>query len=399
MGVWLEELRPYAGEPRTSAGWRLAKSGWRLLRHDRTLLRLTLLLALALALPATLTLIGTGEGPWGPDPSLLVQIAVDALAIGLATFFLVAFSSAVDSAVDGLPLEAHEALDDARQCLGPIVAWTVASAAVWTATHQLAGSAWPLFLVGIAWYVATLFVVPAMAIDRLGAVAAVRESWRVIRAHWREAVGGLVGLGALAGVAFFVPGAMLSHAAAIHKEGNGTDYALMAAAMVLIAVVGAVFAATKEAFAVLLMREALDDLPGREYSGRRLRRRAKVGRVLGAVALALALLVAISAINRGDRETLDAASSPGATYEIVVENPAGVDLPSGSVVFYRGSEVGVVLGSHDEEAGLSVTFHVEPGIGPDTTPGSFRIVRSRALGPMLVLIPAASLGGPEANPA
>lgn len=46
MEAWLGELRPYAGEPKGSAGWRLAKSSWRLARRDRAVLILALILAL-----------------------------------------------------------------------------------------------------------------------------------------------------------------------------------------------------------------------------------------------------------------------------------------------------------------------------------------------------------------
>jgi hypothetical protein len=401
MGSWLEELRPHEGEPRASSGWRLAKAGWRLLRRDPTLVILTVLAFLAAALPTVVGLL-LARNVWSSPPAG-AYLGLSAVGIGLFTFVLVALASAVDAAVDGMPLDLSEALADARECLVPTLGWAAVSLLVWIAMRlasDTASSLWAAMPIWLVWYVAGLFVVPAIAVERIGVVEALRETLQLTGERWRQSCGGLLGIACFTVVALLVPGGMLSHAAAVREAGNGTDQALVYSALVLLALVFAIASATRETFGVLLLREALDDLPGGEYAGRRLRRRAKVGRVLGGVGLVIALLALIGAINHGDRKTLDAADSPGATFEIVIANPEDVDLPSGSEVIYRGSEVGTVLGSHDEGSELAVTFHVEPGIGPQSTPGSFRIVRSRALGPMLILIPAPSgSGSTEIHPA
>jgi Family of unknown function (DUF6159) len=402
MGNWLEELRPYAGEPRTSAGWRLAKAGWRLLRRDGTLRALTLLTALALGFPYVVGILGHAASLWGSRPGLAVTILLDGIAIVATTFLLVATAAAADAAVDGLPLRPGEALGDARQCLLPILGWAPVVLAIWVGARgagEAVSSPWLSGAVGLALFAATLFVVPAIAVDRLGPLAAVRESLRLLGGRWRQALAGLIGIAAFALLALVVPGTLLIHASALHHEGNPVDYPLLAVGLGLIVLVAAVSAATREAFAVLLFREALEDLPGREHAGPRLRRQAKIGRLLGGVALGCALLLLVGAATRSDRRTNDAARAPGDDFTTLVSNPAGVDLPSGSAVIYRGAKIGVVLGSHSNGANLEVTLHVDPGFSPDDTPGFFRIVRSRALGPLLVLFPGPSLGGPEAQPA
>ncbi|HVO53911.1 MAG TPA: DUF6159 family protein [Solirubrobacterales bacterium] len=401
MDASLQELRPYAGEPRASSGWRLAKAGWRLLRRDRTLRILTVLAFLAAALPTAVGVYGSGH-LWGSAP-FTTNLAVNAVALVLLTFVLVAIASAVDGAVDGMPLEPGEALADARECLVPVLGWAAISLTLWVASWLVArttSSLWPVVPISLAWYVVGLFVVPAIAIERVGVVEALRETLHLTGERWRQSCGGLLGIGVFTAIALIVPSTMLSRASELHRAGNGTDHLLVYSALALLFLVLTIGNVAREAFGVLLLREALDDLPGREYAGRRLRRRAKVGRVLGATALVFALLALAGAVNRDARRTLDAANSPGATYEIVVANPEHVDLPSGSAVFYRGGKVGTILGSHEEDSGLSITFHVEPGIGPESTPGSFRIVRSRALGPILVLTPSSGgSGGTEIHPA
>ncbi len=403
MGTWREELRPYAGEPRASTGWRLTKAGWRLLRRDRTVALLALLVGLVLGLPFLFRALATSHGPWDLGGGhLATGLAVATLITGVVTFLLVAFASAVDGAVDGLPLDLREALGDARRQLGPIVAWAAFSVLAWAAFALLAGAVsarWLTAPAAVAWYAATLFVVPAIAIEGRGALAALAESLRLFAADWRTACAGLAGIAACAAVALIAPGTMLSHAAAVHREGNGTDLPLLIGGFALLVLIVALALATREAFAVLALRAALDDLPAGEYTGRRLRRRAKAARFAGAVAAVFLALAVIGAATRGDRETLDASRAPGANFTTLAYNPDGIDLPSGAAVVYRGDKVGVVLGSHAEGGGLSVTFHVEPGIGPQTTPGSFRVVDAGVLGPTLVLIPTpgGSRGG-EAQP-
>jgi hypothetical protein len=402
MGTWLQELRPYAGEPRTTTGWRLAKTGWRLLRRDRTLQGLTALLALAMGLIVAVGPFGVGESIWGSGAGIVAGTILVAFAVSLVTFTLVALSSWIDAAVDDLPLEVREALGDARECLPAVLGWGAISALAWLAgrlVNDAVSSTWPFAVLLVAWPLATFFVVPEIAVERLGAVEALRESPGLFAARWRETIGGSIGIVAFAALAAIVPAVLLTHVDAVQRGGNGIDYPLLVLAGALIVLIAAVALVSKEAMAVLLLREEYDDLPGDEYAGRRLRRRAKVGRVLGGVAIGIAMVIAAAAINRSDQKTIDWAREPGGNYTVVLSNPADVDLPSGAAVVYRGAKIGVVLGSHGEDSNLSVTFHVEPGFGPKSTPGSFQIVRSRALGPLLVLIPAPPLRGGETSPA
>jgi len=405
VGLWLEELRPYVGERRASRGWRLAKTGWRLLRTDRSLVVLSLLLAMAiLGLGVLAEHFAPGFSSSSTDPGrhLPASLLVAALGAGVASFLLVAVASAADGALDGAPLTLAEALGDARECLGPIVGWAAISVAAWFGARLLAwalGLHWLMAPLSAAWFFATLFALPAIAIARLGVGGAAAESLHLSRAHWREVCAGLLGIFFFAGVAMLIPSGMIEHAAALDQRGSGTDYPLAIGGLVLVTVLIALAAVTREAFAVLLLRESLDDLPGPEHGARRPRRRAKVARACGALAAVIAVVVAFGALTDGDRETLDASRAPGTNFTAIVANPSGIELPDGAAVVYRGDEVGVVLGSHREGSDLSVTFHVDPGIGPERTPASLRIVDAGALGPLLVLIPAPGVpSGGQAQP-
>jgi uncharacterized protein DUF6159 len=398
MEAWLGELRPYPGEGNASTGWRLAKSAWRLLRRDRTIATLTVLLTAVVVTPLVGGIFLRGTGLGLVDGHFGIQLLSGALVTGGLTFLAFAVATAADAALDGLPMDLGEALEDARECLGAIAGWALISLAVWLGSRTAAAandSPWLVAVIQLPWGVATMFVIPAMAIERLGPGAALGESLRQFRLLWRQTLGGLIGLAVFTALAAIPAGAMLSHAAATKNGGHGVDYPLVIGAVILLGVVIACSLATREAFAVILLRESLDDLPGTEYRGRRLRRRAKVARVAGAAVLVVLALVALSAVTRDDHEVLQASNAPGADYTTVVPDPGSVELETGSAVFYGNTEIGVVLGSESDGSNLRVTFHVDPGYGPSQTPGSFVLVDAGARCPCLVLVPRGNPGGSD----
>jgi hypothetical protein len=397
MEAWLGELRPYAGEGMTSTGWRLLKSAWRLLRLDRTIAVLAVMLTAVVATPVIVPLFVHGAG-LGPSAGFGVQLMFGGLVTWCLTFLGFAVASAADAAVDGLPMDLREALEDAKDCLGSIVGWTLISLAVWLGAWTVAAAAdspWLVVLVQLPWGVATMFVIPAMAIERLGSGSALGESLRQLRLLWRQALAGLFGLGVVTALAMLPAGAMLSHAAATNNRGQGIDYPLDTGALVLLGAVIAFSLATREAFAVMLLRASLDDLPGSEYRGRRLRRRAKAARVAGGAVLVVLALAALSVVTKDDHQVLRDSHAPGANYSTVIPDPGGVELQSGSAVYFGESKIGVVLGSEVDGTNLRVTFHVDPGYGPSQTPGTFVVVDAGARCPCLVLLPRGGSGGSD----
>lgn len=397
MDAWLGELRPYAGEARSSSGWRLAKSAWRLLRTDRAIGLATALGTLALAVPLVAAIFFADVNPGLGDGSFWPQTLLSAMTSCAWTFAAFAIAFAADAAVDEIPMDLREALEEAREHLGPVLGWALLTLAVWLAARivgQALDSPWLTALVGVPWYLLTTFAVAAMVTQGIGPGEAVGESLQITRDRWRETLAGLFGIVVFTALASFPSGAVLSHAAALNHGGQGIQYPWLVAGALLLAVALALSLATREVFAILLLREELGDLPGREYGGRRLRRRAKAARVGGAIVAVLIALVAYSALTEGDREVLDASNAPGANYTTIVHDPSGAGLPDGSTVYYREAAIGEVLGTRVVDEGLSVTFHVEPGYGPDETPGSFVIVNT-ATGPYLVLVPSGDSGAPS----
>jgi len=385
MDAWLGELRPYAGEPNGSAGWRLAKSSWRLVREQRTILQLVLVLAALSALQAYWSLAAGLRWHGSDIPPLLLLLAAQVLAM---TFLLGAIAAAADAALDGTPLDLAAAREEVRHRLRPLLGWAVLYFVIWVGIFQLGRSTEaPLtgFLVLLAWYLVSFFAIPLAVLGGMGPASALRESSRLLRRRKRQTLAASLGIGVF-GFLASVPGTtVLTHVAGLHAEGGHTPHLFYALGS-FVAFLGIGLAvATKEAVAVMIVRDEIGDLSPREYAGRRLGRGAKVLRFCGGVALFVAVLGASSAITKHDRAVVKEANSPGSNY--TTEVAYGGDLPSGSEVLFRGRKIGEVLGSERSGSGLRVRFHVEPGFGPTSTPGELR-VEAPLDTPRLVLVAA-----------
>lgn len=391
MEAWINELRPYPGEGRWGAGWRLAKSAWRLLRTEPALRALALLQALLIAVVVGGQIavddfrLGFGGG------NLALPLLCHGLGAFGTTYLMFALVRAADAAIDGLPMGLGEALAEPREDLSAVLGWgliaLVASLAIWLLGAEIGLAS---ILLGFAWYLLSSFAIPAMAFEGLSPGAALAESLRTFRWRGRTALAGLLGLAIFGVLATLVPGYIFEHAAAIQNTGGGTNHALAITGIALLALIYSATLASRETFALILLREDLDDLPGGVYSGPRRRRRTKVLRFAAGCLAVLALLVAASALTEDDRRVNEASAAPGATFETVVANPAGVELDEGTAVYYRWQEIGTVLGSEREGASLRINFHVDPGYGPTETPGTFIVlgdVGARGRCPCLVLIP------------
>lgn len=384
MDAWLGELRPYAGEPRGSAGWRLAKSSWRLVRGQRAILQLVVILAALCALQAYWSLAAGLRWHGGDIPPLLLLLAAQVLAM---TLLFGAITAATDAALDGTPLDLTAARAEVRSRLGPLLGWVVLYFVIWMGIFQLGRSLErPLtgLLALLAWYLVSFFAIPLAVLGGMNPASALRESLRLLRRRKRQTLAAFLGIGVF-GFLASVPGTtLLTHVAALHAEGGDVPRLLYAlGSFVLFAGIG-LAVATKEAFAVMIVRDEIGDLSPREYAGRRLGRGAKVLRFCGGIALFIAVFAVSSAISKHDRAVVKEANSPGSNY--TAEVAYGGDLPSGSAVVFSGRKIGEVLGSEEDGSGLRVRFHVEPGYGPTSTPGELMVEASGGA-PCLVLVP------------
>jgi len=120
---------------------------------------------------------------------------------GYATFFNVAFYSQILSALRGGSVSISGGLRLATSRLGPIIAWSLFTGAVGLAIRALEERVgivgrWIVGLIGVAWSVASVFVVPIIVVQSEGAnpVRLLKASAATLKKTWGESLLGYLGL-------------------------------------------------------------------------------------------------------------------------------------------------------------------------------------------------------------
>jgi hypothetical protein len=389
-----------------AGGWQLVRAAWRL-RRDPAAARLALALsALYGACLAAPRLIGISVGPLASSGGSWFWFSLWQFAIVFGAIFLgAAIAIAADARIEEVPLSAREAIEDARARVAPLTGWALISLVVWVgdallARESPAAVAICLYLGWLAWSVATVLVVPAIAVFGLGLGEAIRESADCVRRRWRATLSGLLGIAYFGFLASAPAWVLAVHVSALRVQDKGEPSGIVALTLAWAAVVLGCALATKEGFALMVLRDAFEELPAAVGTARAPRGR-RVLRFAGAIVAGLAIFVAVASLTRHDNRVLRAAHSidGGLRYRVQVVDASATELPPGADVLYMNRKVGTVIDSELEGDLLSVAFVVEPEITPSSAPGVLQVIDLQDLGPTLVLVPGAgSVPDSEAEP-
>ena len=255
-------------EGRIRRSWRLTTTAWELVRRDRAMLALALLgMTSALIWLAAYTLIGgySSDGSSQGKVFLAILIALYPSTF-LSVFFNVALASAANAALDGRRLSFGEAIGESRKRLGKIALWSLLSAGVGALLAELSsripgGGRIASALVGAAWGLATLFVIPILATEAPtpGPIKALKESVGVIRKRWGESISGTVTISFWT-VLVAIPAAMLLGVgfALIGGDSSTAGAVLVALGGLLLFGVMAISAAVQQVFSLCLYEYATD---------------------------------------------------------------------------------------------------------------------------------------------
>src|SRR3954470_5235719 len=255
-------------EGRIARSWRLTKTAWDLVRKDRAMIALALLgMTSALIWLGVYTLIGgySSDGSSQGKVFLAILIALYPSTF-LSVFFNVALASAANAALDGRHLSFGEAIGESRKRIGKIALWSLLAAGVGALLAELSsripgGGRIASALVGAAWALATLFVIPILAIrsPTPGPIAALKESVRVIRERWGEGISGSITISAWTAL-IAIPGAiLLGIGFAVIGGGSATAGAvLVALGGLLLFAVMAISSAVQQVFSLCLYEYATE---------------------------------------------------------------------------------------------------------------------------------------------
>jgi MFS family permease len=354
-------------------------SGWRLVRTSRSML----------ALGAAYALCGAGIGvatlslPRAHGAAILVLVVLGLIAAGIGVVFQAGITFAADEALDGDRMTAREALGDARERLGALLAWALIVVVVQLLFGLLLNLSSRFgMLISIAtfiWSFCTVFVVPMLALELLSPLEALREAPELLRRRWGEEFAGMFGIGAVATLAAIVPGILLSLGAHYnHREPGSGTLAVVIGAVALLAIV-VLTATTAQAFVVTLYRDGTVGFPDElAYVERRPRRKSwivRIGLAIGALLLAAAVIGAILGPRPAERE-----------FKVSFPASYSSQISTGMPVIYEGKRVGVVKSSEITAETDIVSFEVESPY--ETLKGESSITLSEFEGgPCLVIVP------------
>jgi uncharacterized protein DUF6159 len=189
-------------------GAQLMRASLDLVRRDPELLWFPVISTACLAVTAGFWLF---EGAWLYSVSGPALLFVPIVVLGLYSlafvgiFFNVALAGSAAEAVDGGEPSLGDGFEIAWTRLAAIAKWAAYSVSVSLLlgfVESIKGARWIGKAAQVAWNFATIFVVPLIALEGLGASDARRRSFELARENWRTESGGL---GALR-LALLVPG-------------------------------------------------------------------------------------------------------------------------------------------------------------------------------------------------
>lgn len=187
----------------------------------------------------------------------LVALALYSLAF-VGIFFNVGLAAAAAGAIDGDEPSLNDALNAAWANLGGIAAWAAYSIVVGVAigfVRSFKGLRWVGAAAQVAWSLATIFVIPLIAIEDLDASSARQRSFELAKENWRPESGGLAALR----LALLVPGFALGGGARLLADGHLHSFAgraLFGAALFCAFCIWVAADVVRQVFAVSLYRSA-----------------------------------------------------------------------------------------------------------------------------------------------
>ena len=171
----------------------------------------------------------------GSDQKVAMAVASAVAAWPLrfvSVFFGVAVVATVRRELAGEPARARDGVRDAARRIRPILAWSLLAAGVgvaldWLSRRIPAAGPVAATILGAAWSLVTLFVVPVLVVEGTGTPRAMRRSAETFRQVWGETAIGTISIGAcvlvvmIPGMVCVGIGFMLGGAAAAIAVGSG----------------------------------------------------------------------------------------------------------------------------------------------------------------------------------
>jgi hypothetical protein len=245
---------------RISRSFQLVGQSYQILMRDTELMVLPLISGVIMALVVVVIVLGASLGAEAPGPALYVPLfLLYVLMYSIGIFFQAAVVAGATERMRGGDPTVGSALAAAWARLGPIVMWAVVAATVGMllrAIQDRVGFIGKIVagLAGVAWSLATFFIVPVLVLEDKSIGDSFSRSVTVFKKTWGETMTGGVSLGAAAFCAWLALFALVALAALV--VGPGAIVLLVAGAIVL----GIFFSTLQGIYVASLYRYATEGL-------------------------------------------------------------------------------------------------------------------------------------------
>ena len=205
---------------RVSSGWTIATNSFKVLKENRQLIIFPILSGISIILIlASFCVALLGLSGWElnqiSEPGRVMSYAIFFVFYIVNYFVIVFFNMALVHCTSlyfkGEEVTIKKGIDFSMSRIGSILGWAVFAGIVGgilKIIQENAGSLGKIItgLIGIVWSIATFFVVPVIAYENVGPLAAFKKSASLMKEKWGESIGagfsfGLIQLGGIAIIA------------------------------------------------------------------------------------------------------------------------------------------------------------------------------------------------------
>jgi hypothetical protein len=203
---------------RLSNGWTIAQNSFAVLKENRQLILFPILSAISMILViGSFVIVIMGAAGWDTQViegqsrvvNYLIVFGYYLVNYTVIVFFNTALVHCTHLYFNGEEVTLRKGLQFALSRMGAILSWSIFAATVGTLLRVLQDSFGRIgkiitSLIGIVWSVATFFVVPVIAYENLGPLAAFKRSSDLVREKWGEGLGATFSFGLIQLVAFLL---------------------------------------------------------------------------------------------------------------------------------------------------------------------------------------------------
>lgn len=254
---------------RIARGWALSKKSFALVEHDRRLLLFPLISILATGTAAVIVfapVVAWWESSGGDVPWIVGAVVGFYVLNVISTFFGVAFIAVARTSLQGGAWTMADGWRCARTRLVPILLWSVVATLVGLllqALERVRGGALvnvvARWIIGAAWSLATLFIVPVLALEGGSPFAAAKRSVEIVRKRWGEGVAGSLTIGGIFSLVFLAGLAPFLIGLAVLRSAPVLGVPLIVVGVAIVAVGMVVNAAVSQLFRFVLYEYAVGD--------------------------------------------------------------------------------------------------------------------------------------------